>query len=40
MLSVLVEGGIVLEKILEDREVLPKQILRYRDYIKMLSQPV
>lgn len=39
MLSTLVEGGIILSKVLKDRDVLARQVLEYRNYIKLLFEP-
>ena len=36
MLSTIIEGGIVMSKVLNDRSVLPKQLLQYRDYIRVV----
>lgn len=39
MVSTVVEGGIVMSKALEDRQSLPKQVLLFRSYIKLLFLP-
>ncbi len=39
MLSGIVEGGIVLAKALKEPEVLARQILLFRNYVKLLFQP-
>lgn len=36
MLSVVADGGIILAKAVDDKDVLPRQILLYRDYIRHL----
>lgn len=36
MLSGIVDGGIILSKVLEDRDALPRQILLYRDFIRLI----
>jgi AcrR family transcriptional regulator len=36
MLSVVIEGGILMTKVLNDSNILPKQILQYRSYVRML----
>jgi TetR/AcrR family transcriptional repressor of nem operon len=36
MLSTIIEGGIVMTKVLNDRNILPKQLLQYRDYIRVV----
>lgn len=36
MLTGVIEGGIILSRALEDRSLLPKQILQYRNYIRLL----
>lgn len=36
MLSSVIEGGIVMSKVLNDRHVLPNQILQYRSYVRLL----
>lgn len=37
-LSSIIEGGIVLSKVLDDQESLVRQILQYRNYIRLLFQ--
>jgi TetR/AcrR family transcriptional repressor of nem operon len=39
MAATLVEGGIILSKVLRDVRLLPKQVLLYRDYIRLLFAP-
>ena len=36
MLSSIMEGGIIMSKVLEDSDVLPSQLLNYRNYIRLL----
>lgn len=36
MLSVIADGGIILAKVVKDRDALPRQILLYRDFIRMI----
>ncbi|MEX2641975.1 MAG: TetR/AcrR family transcriptional regulator [Acetobacterales bacterium] len=36
MLSALADGGIILSKVTQDRTALPKQILLYRDYLRLV----
>ena len=39
MAATLVEGGIILGKVLRDVRLLPRQVLLYRDYIRLLFAP-
>lgn len=34
MLSVIADGGIILSKVVKDKDALPRQILLYRDFVK------
>ena len=34
MLSAVADGGIILSKVLNDRNALPRQIMLYRDFVK------
>mgnify|MGYP001307116052 CR=1 FL=1 len=34
MLSVIADGGIILSKAVEDKDVLPRQIMLYRDFVR------
>jgi hypothetical protein len=34
MLTSVIEGGIVLSKVLDDGDILPGQLLQYRDYVR------
>jgi TetR/AcrR family transcriptional regulator, transcriptional repressor for nem operon len=36
MLSVIADGGIILSKVTKDKDVLPRQILLYRDYVRAI----
>ena len=36
MLSTVIEGGIIMSKVLNDRSILPKQLLQYRNYIRLV----
>lgn len=36
MLSSVIEGGIILSRTLNDQQILPQQILQYRDYLRLL----
>jgi TetR/AcrR family transcriptional repressor of nem operon len=36
MLSSIIEGGIIMSKVLNDGRVLPNQLLHYRDYIRLV----
>lgn len=36
MLSSIIEGGIIMSKVLNDRHILPSQLLQYRNYIRLL----
>jgi len=39
MASTLVEGGLILGRVLKDSTILPRQVLLYRDYIRTLFSP-
>jgi AcrR family transcriptional regulator len=39
MLSVVVDGGIILSKVLRDRDYLPRQVLLYREFVRTIFQP-
>ena len=34
MASGLVDGGIILSRVLKDKELLPKQVILYRDFVR------
>lgn len=36
MLSSIIEGGIIMSKVLNDRCILPNQLLQYRNYIRLI----
>ena len=36
MLTTVIEGGIVMSKVLDDRHILPNQLLQYRQYIRLV----
>jgi TetR/AcrR family transcriptional repressor of nem operon len=36
MLSTVIEGGIIMSKVLNDRSILPQQLLQYRNYIRLV----
>jgi len=36
MLTSIIEGGIIMSKVLDDRNILPKQLLQYRSYIRLV----
>jgi AcrR family transcriptional regulator len=36
MLTTVIEGGIIMSKVLDDRDILPNQLLQYRNYIRLL----
>jgi AcrR family transcriptional regulator len=36
MLSSVIEGGIIMSKVLHDRHILPNQLLHYRNYIRLV----
>jgi AcrR family transcriptional regulator len=38
MLSSIIEGGIVMSKVLDDSEALPAQLLQYRNYIRLVFE--
>ncbi len=38
MLSVIADGGIVLSKALKDKRALSRQILLYREFVRILFQ--
>ena len=39
MANALVDGGIIMSKIFQDSSILPRQVMLYRDLIKLLFQP-
>jgi TetR/AcrR family transcriptional repressor of nem operon len=36
MLSSIIEGGILMSKVLKDRSILPNQILQFRSYVRLM----
>jgi hypothetical protein len=38
MASGLVDGGIILSKVLRDHRLLPKQVLLYREFVRAIFQ--
>ena len=34
MMSGLVDGGIILSRVLKDKDLLPKQVMLYRDFVR------
>jgi hypothetical protein len=34
MLSVIVDGGIILSRVVNDKQALPRQTMLYRDFIR------
>lgn len=36
MFSVIADGGIILAKVVKDKEALPRQVMLYRDFIRMI----
>jgi TetR/AcrR family transcriptional repressor of nem operon len=39
MMMALVEGGIILSKVLKDNRALPAQILHFRNYVRLAFEP-
>lgn len=39
MVSCIVDGGIIMSKVLGDPSILPKQVLLFRSYVKLLFNP-
>jgi len=39
MVSTIVEGGLIMAKAVTDPSVLPRQLLHFRNYVKLLFQP-
>lgn len=40
MAFALIEGGIIISKVLRDRQALPQQIMQYRDFVRSIFAPV
>ena len=36
LLTSVIEGGIIMSKVLDDRDILPNQILHYRNYLRLI----
>jgi len=36
MLSVIADGGIILSKVIKDKEALPRQVMLYREFVRMI----
>ena len=36
MLSVIADGGIILSKVVKDKDVLPRQVMLYRDFVRSI----
>jgi hypothetical protein len=34
MLSVMADGGIILSRIVKDKDALPRQVMLYRDFVR------
>jgi hypothetical protein len=34
MANTLVDGGIILSKVLKDKDVLPRQVMLYREFVR------
>ena len=34
MANALVDGGIILSKVLKDKDVLPRQVMLYREFVR------
>ena len=39
MLSVIADGGIILSRVVNDKQVLPRQIMLYRDFVRAVFAP-
>jgi TetR/AcrR family transcriptional regulator, transcriptional repressor for nem operon len=37
--STLVEGGLILGRVLQDTTILPRQVLLFRDFVRMIFMP-
>jgi hypothetical protein len=40
MANALVDGGIIMSKVLRDKTVLPRQVLLYREFVRSVFEPV
>jgi TetR/AcrR family transcriptional regulator, transcriptional repressor for nem operon len=36
MLSVIADGGIILSKVVKDKDILPRQVMLYRDFVRLI----
>lgn len=36
MLSVMADGGIILSRVVSDKNVLPRQVMLYRDFVRAI----
>ena len=36
MLSVIADGGIILSRVVNDKQALPRQIMLYRDFVRRI----
>ena len=36
MLSVMADGGIILSRVVSDNNVLPRQVMLYRDFVRAI----
>jgi hypothetical protein len=36
MLSVMADGGIILSRIVKDKDALPRQVMLYRDFVRSI----
>jgi TetR/AcrR family transcriptional repressor of nem operon len=39
MASTLVEGGLVLGRVLQDTTIVPRQVLLFRDFVRLVFSP-
>ncbi len=39
MSNTLVDGGIIMSKVMQDKSILPRQIMLYRDFVRMVFSP-
>ena len=37
--STMVEGGLILSRVLQDATILPRQVLLFRDFVRMIFVP-
>jgi TetR/AcrR family transcriptional regulator, transcriptional repressor for nem operon len=36
MVAVVADGGIILSKVMQEKEVLPRQVMLYRGFVRMV----